>query len=99
MLKKNCKAKIFSMNQIKDNKSSFIELLNRQEEFIFSYKGKEYELVYADQYGSPLLSLYMDDGSFSGKFLQSFQSVEDFISNCKLEGQPISQIINQIKLE
>lgn len=77
----------------------FLELLNRHEEFGFTYKGNKYELVYCDQYGTPLLSIYMVDGSLSGKFLQSFQSTEDFISNCKIEGQPVSQIINLIDVD
>lgn len=76
-------------------RASFVDLVMRQEEFPFFYQGKKYEIVY----GAPndkILSLYLDDGSRSGKLLQSFQSPEDFLAKGKINGKLISQIIDQI---
>ena len=76
---------------------SFLELLNRHEEFSFVYHGVKYELIYADEKGAPILSLYLSDGG-SGKFLQSFCDEKEFLKIAKIEEKAISQITDQIEV-
>ncbi len=76
--------------------SSFLELLNRNEEFVFSYEGVKYEIVMGNEQGElPGLSLFLSDGS-RGTFIQSFHDKEDFLNHGTIGGKRIVGIISKI---
>lgn len=80
-----------------EEKSTFLELLYRNEEFVFIYNGIEYEIVTCDEYGREGLSLYFSDDKY-GSFIQSFADKDDFLKNAKIEGKSIVEILNKIKV-
>lgn len=66
-----------------------MELLNRNEEFIFIYNKTQYEIVY--EHG---LSLYLSDGR-QGMLIKRFHDQEDFLYNGFLDNKRICDIVNQ----
>ena len=85
--------------QIKLEKNeTFLELLERNEEFVFNYNGAPYEIVYDDQRGEIMLSLYYhDDGA--GTYIASFKNPDDFLNHAELQGKPVKQIVDDILID
>ena len=83
-----------------EKKSYFLELLDRHDEFVFTYNGVAYEIVNGNEYGNgPGISLYLSNNPFPyGTFIQSFSSKDDFLINGNLEGKNILAILNDIKV-
>lgn len=81
-----------------ESDSTFLELLDRHDEFVFVYNGIKYEIVNGDEYGEGEgISLYLSDDSY-GTFIQSFISKDDFLKNAKMEGKDILRILDEIKV-
>ena len=80
-----------------EDNATFIELLERNDEFVFQYGKTKYEIVYEDLYDNAiyLLCLYLSD---NGTFLQSFRDKDDFLENGQIDGKFIKEIIDEIKV-
>ena len=77
---------------------TFIDLLNRNEEFVFTYNGVKYEIVNGDEYGrADGSSLYLSDGGY-GTYLHYYFSKEYFLQYGKIDGKYISEVLDQIEV-
>ena len=78
--------------------TTFIDLLNLGEDFIFYYKDVAYDIMMGEDElpSGHTLSLYLTD---ENKFIKSFIDKDDFLQNGEIDGKKISQIINKIQIE
>lgn len=77
---------------------TFMELIDCNDEFAFSYHGILYELINGNEEGKGMgCSLYLADSN-RGTFLQSFSSRKDFLDNAKIDGKNISEILDDIQI-
>ncbi len=78
---------------------TFLELLNRNEEFVFSFENVNYEIVMGDERGEGhKLSLFLSDG-FRGTYLETFNDKFDLLNNGMLKGKKIKDVIKEIKVK
>lgn len=76
------------------NRTAFLELLNRNEEFTFNLRDNVYELVYIRE---GVLSLYLAN-DIKGTLIENFTGSADFLVNCKIDGQSIYELLDEIKV-
>ena len=70
----------------KNRLPTFMELINCNDEFAFSYHGITYELINGDEEGKGMgCSLYL-------------ASRKDFLDNAKIESKNIAEILNDIQV-
>ncbi len=82
----------------KNRLPTFMDLINCNDEFAFSYHGITYELINGDEEGKGMgCSLYLAN-SDKGTFLHSFASRKDFLDNAKIESKNIAEILNDIQV-
>ena len=61
------------------------------EEFVFKFRGKEYEIVRTGN--DEEIELYKEDGT-----CDTYPTKESLLNNAKIEGQPIRKIAEEFKL-
>ena len=71
-------------------KHEFIELLLINEEFVFSYNGIDYEVIWES---GTKRSIYLS----TNELLESFSSNEELLENAVIQGKKLKDIINDIK--
>lgn len=82
--------------KVNNIENEFLELLYRNEEFVFYYKNVRYEIVHGCEEGGTLL--YLDDGSKTGLLIGSFSTYDEFLNNAIINGMKIKDILNEIKI-
>lgn len=70
-------------------KHKFIELLLINEEFVFSYNGIKYEVIWETE---TKRSIYLS----TNELLESFSSNEELLENAVIQGKKLKDIINDI---
>lgn len=77
----------------------FIERMLCNDEFEFIYQNVKYEIVY-DWIGKKetVLSLFLCDGTKTGKLIKRFENKEDFFANCFIEDKNVMTIIDDLIL-
>ncbi len=78
-------------NHSKLNFRDFQLLIEIGEEFVFKFRGKEYEIVRTGN--DEEIELYKEDGT-----CDTYPTKESLLNNAKIEGQPIREIAEEFKL-
>lgn len=78
--------------------TTFTDLLDEREEFVFYYKDVAYEIVMGEEDlpSGHTLSLYLCG---ENKFINSFIDKDDFLQNGEIDGKKISDLIDEIEIE
>ena len=77
------------------NSQNFLEMLHCNEEFVFKYNGNSYEIVYDNlgKFREVMLCLYLLS---SETLIGVYNDQEDFLNNCILDGEKLSNITDKI---
>ena len=78
-------------NHSKLNFRDFQLLIEIGAEFVFKFRGKEYEIVRTGN--DEEIELYKEDGT-----CDTYPTEESLLNNAKIEGQPIREIAEEFKL-